>query len=135
MSERLILETLQKATIEAVAASIMPAIPVKYVSTGFTVPNDQKWLELVHVPNNRNDFWSDEKNHAGMFRLILHWPVNGSGAYAPIDLIESIGSYFTKDRQLGNGVKITVQPDYTGDVPDGKEILYPVSARYSCFRP
>lgn len=136
MFDRIILQTLQQATTAAIEASITPLLPVKYVAVPFTVPNDQKWLETVHIPNNRNnDHWNDEKNYAGMFRLILHWPVNSSGAYGPIDTLASICAYFTKDRQLTNGVHITVAPDFNGVLEQPSANLFPASMRYSCFRP
>lgn len=135
MNERAILETLQTAVrTGAVPNSIMPNLPVKYVGRTFQVPNDQKYLELIWIPNNRNgDFWGDEKNHQGLFRLILHWPNNNLGAYQPIDVIESIGSYFTKQRIL-SGIQIVEPPDFRGPLEMGHETLYPSLMRYQSYR-
>lgn len=135
MNERAILEALQTAVrTGAVPNSIMPNLPVKYVGRTFQVPNDQKYLELIWIPNNRNgDFWGDEKNHQGLFRLILHWPNNNLGAYQPIDVIESIGSYFTKQRIL-SGIQIVEPPDFRGPLEMGHETLYPSLMRYQSYR-
>lgn len=135
MSERAILAALQGAVRDnAVPDSIMPTLPVKYVGRTITVPNDQKYLELIWIPNNRNgDFWGAEKNHQGLFRMVLHWPNNNLGAYSPIDVIESIGSYFTKDC-LAPDIIITETPDFRGPLEMGHETLYPSQLRYQSFR-
>lgn len=130
-----ILRILQETTTLAVAASITASMPIAYVDRVFDVPDDQKYLELVFIPNNgQSDFLGSEKNYRGMFRLILHWPINDEGAYPPHDVIASIGSYFSKDLFLG-GVKITDPPNFMGRIAEKGELLYPVSLRYSCFRP
>ncbi len=135
MSEKEILQSLQVAVRDyAVPLSITPTLPVKYVGRTITVPNDQKYLELIWIPNNRNnDYWGGEKNYQGLFRMVLHWPNNNLGAYSPIDVIESIGSYFTKNRFL-QGVKITETPDFRGPLEMGHETLYPSQLRYQSYR-
>lgn len=129
-----ILKVLQTAALDAVAASTMPALPVKPYGRTWVVPNDQKWLELVFIPNNREDYWGDEKNYTGMFRLILHWPNDDAGVYAPGAVITSIASYFAKDRPLQN-VRIYDNPNSMGVLEEGSELLFPISIRYQCFRP
>lgn len=135
MNERQILEALQKAVLNgAVPNSIMPSLTIKFVGRTLTVPNDQKYLELIWIPNNRNgDYWGTEKNYQGLFRMVLHWPNNNLGAYEPIDVIESIGSYFTKDR-LAPSIIITEPPDFRGPLEMGHETLYPSQLRYQSFR-
>jgi hypothetical protein len=130
-----ILETLQQAVIVAVTQSQSPTLPVKYVGRDFDIPDDQKWLELVFIPSNRkNDFWGSEKNYMGLMRLILHWPNDGAGVYAPMRMLASIALYFTKERHLQN-VKICETPDLTsGPLEQGKELLFPASMRYQSFR-
>lgn len=134
MNDAEIISVLQKAVTAAVAASTMPALPVCYVDIDFTPPTDQKYLEIVHIPNNRNDFYGSEKNYAGMLRLVLHWPKGKVGVQPPLTVLNSVCSYFTKDRYLDGGVKIVSEPDYMGSVAQPAENLYPASARYSCFR-
>lgn len=134
MSESNIISALQKAVTAAVAASSKPSLPVSYIDTEFTQPADGKWLEIIWIPNNRGgDYWGGEKNHRGILRLILHWPNNDSGVYKPVELLESIGAYFTKGLNL-SGVQIYEKPDFTGRIADGDELLYPVSIRYQSFR-
>lgn len=134
MDEAEILAALQQAVTAAVAASDDAALPVSYIDMPFAVPNDQKWLEIVWIPNNRiGDFWGDSKNHQGLLRLILHWPKSGEAAYEPLNLLGSIGVYFHNGRLL-SGVQIYERPDYTGTVDGEDDMLYPISIRYQSYR-
>lgn len=134
MDEALILEALQQGVTDAVLASIEPQLPVSYVEVTFNTPDDNKWLEIVHFPNNmQGDFWGNEKNHRGILRLILHWPNNGGGPYGPLQLLGSISDYFWTGRVL-SGVKVYSRADFTGIVQDGDDSMYPVSIRYESFR-
>lgn len=129
-----ILSALQKGVTAAVAQSDNPALPVQYVMVPFATPNDQKWLEIVWIPNNRTgDFLGDEQNHRGIFRLILHWPNQGTGAYEPLRLLGSITRYYAKGRLL-SGVQIYATPQVTGLIEQGDEILFPVSIYYQSYR-
>mgnify|MGYP000249346010 CR=1 FL=1 len=117
MSDLAILRSLQEAIRDgAVPASIVPTLPVKYIGISWATPSDQQWLEIVWLPNNRtSDFWASEKNHQGILRLILHWPNDNSGAYSPLEAIESIASYFTKGMMI-NQVQIYQPPDSQGEI-------------------
>ena len=128
-----ILATLQDAVAAAVAASTLPTLPVKYVGRSWAPPNDQKWLELIFIPNNRGDYWGDEQNYRGMFRMVLHWPNDDAGAYSPFAVVKSIAGYFSKDRVLQN-VQIYDTPKSGGVLEEGAETLYPISLRYQSFR-
>lgn len=131
-----ILLALQAATLAAVAASIVgPDFPIKFIGRTLEVPNDQRWLEEVFLPNNRTgDFWGDEKNYQGLYRLILHWPNDDAGAATPFQVLASICSPFVKSVALQN-VRISVNPDAGGSFEQGKETLYPATLTYRCFRP
>jgi hypothetical protein len=134
MHEADIIGVLKRATTAAVLASTVPALPVAYLDLPFNKPNDGKWLEIVWIPNNRTgDFWGDEKNYQGIYRLILHWPKKGDGVYVPLAALGSIADYFSKERVL-SGVQIYETPDFTGSVPADGELLYPVSMRYQSYR-
>lgn len=135
MDDGAVLETLQKATTQAVTLSTTPTLPIKFVSRTFVPPNDQKYLEVVFIPNNKPDsFYGNEQNLYGMYRLILHWPNDDAGAYAPLAAIKSIMGYFSKGLWL-SGVKICETPKLMNVLPDGAETLYPASLSYSSFHP
>jgi|SRR5882757_1450985 len=128
-----VIAVLQDGITAAVAASTMPTLPVKYLGRSWTPPNEQQWLELVFIPNNTNDFWGDEQNYRGMFRMVLHWPNDDEGVYPPLAVLKSIAGYFTKDRALQN-VQIYETPKLGGVLENGAETLYPASLRYQSYR-
>lgn len=133
-NETAILSALQKGVTAAVAQSDAPTLPVRYLLKTFIVPNNQKWLELVWLPNNsRGSFLGDEQNHRGILRIILHWPNDGGDVYAPTNLLASITRYFANGLVL-SGVQIVGKPQPTGVVEDGDDTLFPVSIYYQSYR-
>lgn len=129
-----ILGSLQAAVTAAVAQSDDDTLPVKYLRKAFTIPNDQKWIEVVWLPNNdRNSFLGDEQNHRGILRLVLHWPNDGSDVYQPTNLLASVTRYFTNGRVL-SGVQIVGKPQPTGMIEEGEETLFPVSIFYQSYQ-
>ena len=138
MKDRYILQALQTATIAAVTASIMPSLPIKVL--GRTVPaNSGKWLEIVFIPNNINgEFWDKGKTYRGLFRLLLHWPLEEEGVYLPMDVLASICSHFPIGAVFQSenvSVKIYQEPDLTGVIESAPETLYPATIRYESFQP
>lgn len=134
MGDKDIIDALQKGVTAAVAASNNTALPVKYLEVNFDKPDDGKWLEIVWIPNNdQGATWGDKVNYRGLLRLILHWPNNSGGIYAPLTLLGSVADYFHKGRLL-SGVQIYEKADFTGALPEGNETLYPVSIRYQSYR-
>ena len=132
--EATILSALQQGVTAAVAASSNPTLPIQYVDVDFSIPDDKKWLEIVYLPNNRTgDFWSNQQNHQGMMRLILHWPNDGDGAYVALALLGSVCDYFAVG-QILSGVQIYEIPGFSGALREGDELLYPVSIRYQSYR-
>lgn len=142
-NERYILEALQQAVTAAVAASDMPSLAtdgVKYVTVAtFNIPASQKYLECVYLPNNSsNQYWGNERTYRGAFRLLLHWPINGGGAYTPMEILASIASYFAKGSKFSNApayVKIYDNPDFGGMIVNGQEVIFPVTLLYENFQP
>lgn len=138
MIEAKILEALQKATTAAVAASTMPALPVKYRGRIFNPPDDGRWLEIVYIPNNINgEFWGSGKTYRGLYRLLLHWGLDDEGAYEPLDVIASISAHFPIGATFQSGgvqVKVYQEPDLTGVIEAPPEQLFPVTIRYETFQ-
>lgn len=140
MSERYVLEALQKAVISAVAASNDPSLPIRMIGRTLQPPADDKWLEVIHIPNNSNYTWGSEKTYKGMLRLILHWPTDDKGAYAPFELMESIVAHFAKGTAHGDDggnveLKINKPPMSMGVVEQAPEQLFPYSIQYRCYTP
>lgn len=140
MLDEIILEALQTQVAVAVAGSIMPTLPVKYMMTVFdpsTQSIDGKWLEVIFIPNNITDeFWGEEKTYRGIFKLLLHWPMNGGGAKAPLQVINSVSKGFKKGTQIENQglrVRLTDHPNLTNALEQPPESLFPVSIKYLLF--
>ena len=134
MRDREILEAFQKAVPIAVGESTVPSLPVKYLGVTFEPPNDQRYVECVFIPNNaQNTFWGRERLYQGVFRLLLHWHIDGMGYYPPMNALASVANYFNKDRVLMNGstrVQIYNEPDFGATIENGHEIIFPVSIAY-----
>lgn len=129
-----ILQALQQKVIAAVAASTLPTLPIKFVDVSFKTPENQKWLEIVHIPNNPADStWGNEEIHRGIMRLVLHWPNNGAGAYKPLELIASILSSFNKEEKIGGLLQILNKPKSMSTVQNGSENWYPATVEYIVF--
>lgn len=137
-TERFVLEALQKGVIAAIAASSNTDLPVKMAGRVLETPSEDKWLEVVQIPNNSENNWGNEKLYQGMLRLVLHWPTDDRGAYDPMDLLFEIGGYFTKGRKLSDtqsNVEVTVsmEPDFMGIIEEGSEVLFPASLEYRYY--
>ncbi len=135
-----VIRALQQGVIAAMAQSDDTDLPVRYLTgtdgtaDGFDIPDDQKWLELVWIPNNpQGAFLGQEQNYSGILRLVLHWPNKPTGVYAPLELLASITRYFVKGKML-SGVQISGIPNFTGKVEDQDDVLYPVSIYYTSYR-
>lgn len=146
MEETAILQALQTGAIAAYAASDLAALDgwtndtrLKPVGITLTPPDDGRYVEFVHLPNNRSgDYWDDARVYQGNFRIILHWQKDEVGPYPPMTYLDQIGSYFKKARVLAAGgliVKIYEIPSASGPIENGSELLFPVTLPYRCFRP
>lgn len=134
MIEMQIVQAFQQKVIVAVAASILPTLPIQFIDVEFETPEDQKWLELVHFPNNSPDrTWGDEEVNRGIFRMILHWPKDGSGVYAPLQLIGSISASFVKGSKINGLMQVLNKPKSMGELVEVAERLFPVSVEYTVF--
>lgn len=136
MKERYVLEALQKAIIAAVAPT---SISVKYVGRIFNPPSDGKWLEIVYIPNNvENQYWDKDKTYRGIIRLILHWPMDDTGAYPALTIAEQIVAGLEKGSKfsdLANTVVVTISenPNIQSVLEESPDLLIPISIRYTCF--
>jgi hypothetical protein len=132
-----VLKALQTAAIAAVGVSTRPTLPIKAMLRNFDIPNDNKYLELIDVPNDRTgEYWADGRTYQGSFRLILHWPIDDQGIYEPSGYIDELGSMFGKEKRFISGglvVKIYDHPVNSGRVPNGSELLFPLVLPYRCF--
>lgn len=140
MSEKAVLQALQKRVIAAIAASSTPTLPVKYVNRNFTPPNSGGWLEVIYIPNNvLNEFWGEGRTYQGVLRLLLHWKMDDTGAYNALDIIEHLSDYFSKGTKMQDTdetvtVIVSDVPNLLGAIEEPPEMLLPLSIRYRCFK-
>lgn len=140
MTEKKILQALQKAVIDAVTAvnnTNLPSSAVKYMGRDFKIPNNGKWLEVINIPNNiQGDYWDDSKTYRGIFRLILYWSMNDKGIYEPLDLLTQIHDHFTKGTKFYNSgvtVRITENPNLLNIDEIAPQLIFYTSIRYNSF--
>lgn len=132
---RQILETFQQYLL----GLSLNGIPVKALGRTFDPPNDQKYLELIHIPNDPDDKYIDgSKMYQGIFRLILHWPNNDEGVYDPLNIVDFLSAQFTKENPLWIGahrLEFYQRARFLGQDDTGQDILFPLSVYYRCFQP
>lgn len=140
MIETDILKALQAAGIAAVAAT--GALPIMAIDRTFTPTTDApdgKYIEFVNIVNNRSgDYIDDSRIYQGIFRIILHWPIDDTGPYPAMTYLDQLASFFPKGKLLASGqakVQIYEVPLASGSIVNGSELLFPLGLMYRCFSP
>lgn len=134
MNERQVITALQQSVISAVAQSITPTLPIKFLNVTFNKPDDGKWLELIYIPAPpRDSTWGDEKIYAGILRMLVYWPNDGGGSYSAMDLTQSIMSRFSKHQLIGETLRLMQQPRLSSVIETEKSLILPISLEYSTF--
>lgn len=145
MIESDILKALQTAVLAAVAASTIPGANaaakqarVKVVGRTFVPPTDNKWLEIIYIPNNvTGEFWDTGKTYRGLLRVLVHYPVDDQGGYEGLKVAESIAGNLAKGSVFSSGaakVKIYDEPNLLNVLEMPPDLMFPVSIRYECFK-
>lgn len=136
--DRKILQALQTKTLAAIVGTNVPESNVKVHGRVYEPVADKAWLEIVYIPNNlANEFWDSGKTYQGLFRLILHYPINDEGIYPAMNEAVLIGDKFTKGTPMVQDdalVRITDHPDMASVMEMPDEILCVIAMRYSCFK-
>lgn len=136
MIESTIIKLLQQRVTTAVDGKI----PVKYLGMNMKKPSNDKYWEVVYIPNNvENEFWGAGKTYRGMMRLLLHWPQNNKGIYEPTRELERVAGYFEKGIELQDSttntkVILTDNPDMGGVYEEEGYLLLVLTIRYQCFK-
>lgn len=133
--ESKIIKRLQERAIEVIDDK-----NIKCLNINFDPPVDEKWWEVVYIPNNvQDEFWSgSDKTYKGIFRLILHWPQKSQGVYKPLEEVERVAGGFPKDLELfssDNSIKIilTDTPDINNLSEDRPQFTIGLTIKYTCF--
>lgn len=134
MIESFIIKLLQKNM------SLFTKLPVKYLNTNIVIPSDDKWWEIVYLPNNyENESWGDSKTYRGIFRPILHWSQDNKGVYKPMEEVKRVADGYPKgsklvDLQNDVTVNITDVPNINGVIEEPSCLLIPLTIKYLCYK-
>jgi len=128
-----ILNTLNDQIKLAVTAAGWAVSQISFTNVPFNTPNDGYYVETVWIPNNPADRYYDERQlQQGIFRVVLHWPDDGSGPYDAMEKLEEIISHFRKDVRY-NGIQIYETPKILDPLAGAGDLLYPATIRYRIF--
>lgn len=126
-----------RAIIGAAVEAIGQRYPIQAPGRKFTPPNGGKFIELVVIQdNNGNETWGDEKLFTGDIRVILHWPMDDAGIYAPIEELGTVAASLFKGRQIWHGqakLLLSDNPRIIDAIEGDGDMLYPLIVPYSCF--
>lgn len=137
--EASIKKSLATATINAVNAITVPTLlPIKFPLLTFKVPDDNRYVEYVHIRNNiDNEFWGSEKTYRGIVRLLVHWSIDDQGDMPALRYCDLLAEQFPKGSQFENGgviVKLFENPDLGSLVEAAPDAFFPLTLQYMYFR-
>jgi hypothetical protein len=113
-------------------------LPVQEPSVPFVPPDDRRYLRVQLLPGRtqRTLIPSDaEQLHVGILQVTVNWSTV-HGEVAPRELAGQIASHFAVDQKLPAGdsfVRITQRPSVGPSLPDGADLLTPVSVFYESY--
>lgn len=127
---------IEKALFEHVLALILaPSLPIQFPNLTFPQPDNGRWLEIVHLPNDVLDTLWDTENpgvHRGLLRILVHYS-SDIGTVVVANIIDRICAHFAKGTTLesdGVRVRVTSQPSNASWVRTKDETFMPVTVSY-----
>ena len=122
-------------TVEAATAAITAPLPVQYPGVAFSPPDDNKFIEVVDLPNDTSiETWSNGSSYSGTMRILLHWPIDGKGALPGLTKLLEYKPYFAKGTVIwenGNKIIITAEPTLSSLIATDRDLLQPMNIKYS----
>jgi len=110
--------------------------PIKWPNRTLAIPNDDKWLEVIHQPNGAaRAMLGDIDPDQGLLRIGVHWPVD-QGDEPPHAVCLQVAALYPKAlRLIGSTMRLEIyeKPAIGGAIEDGQSVFYPVSIRYRVF--
>lgn len=127
-------KNIEIALFERVLA-IEPALPIKWPGRAFDPPDDRKYFEIIHFPNDPIDY--DWQDHAttfhGILQINLHHPIN-LGSVVLSEICDNvINNYFAKNTILMESttrLQIDTVPSVGNIVENAGEVFTPIRVRY-----
>ncbi|NUM72735.1 hypothetical protein HUU40_00095 [candidate division KSB1 bacterium] len=127
----------KRAIIGAAIDAIGSLLPIKVMGRTFSVPNDQKYIEiLLFTDDNANETWGNDQMFSGILRLILHWPIDDQGIYGPSEIMDTLTAKFPKGRIITrNLVRLMINdnPRAQDPIENTNDIEYPATIAYQFF--
>ena len=121
--------------VESATAAITNPLPVQYPGVVFDPPNDNKFIEIVDLPNDATvETWSNGSAYSGTMRILLHWPIDGAGQFPALIKLLEYKTYFAKGTvfwENGNKVIITAEPRMSSLIVTDRDLLQPMNIKYS----
>jgi len=121
----------------AVAASSLPTLPIKFPGRKFTIPGDNKYLEIFTIKANpTGEYYGNERTYQGTLRGLLHWPLDDAGAIPILTFLDELAGLIPKGARYAVDtywIMIYDTPDVGNEVEDRGDRFYPISWRYRCF--
>lgn len=115
---------------------LTPVLSVAYPDVTFTPPNDNKYLEIIHIPNDVDNYaWDNEdaEIYKGLLNINIHW--SGNVGNVPVKNIADniINNYFSKGTILTQGstkVHIYKKPSVSAPIKNGAYRFVTVKISY-----
>jgi hypothetical protein len=132
-------QALYQAVYDAVLSSTIINFPIKYPGRTLNPPNDNKYIEVVHISNNlENECWDSSRTFQGILRILLHWKNDDAGDIPAKLYLSEIAGYFSKGKILRFGlasVLIYDNPNDSSAIENGQDCIFPLSVMYRDFQP
>lgn len=100
---------IEKLLFEHIAT--LTALPIAYPGVPFDKPADNKYVELIHLPNDPINYdWRDDATaERGLLQINVHW-TRHVGIVAPNDHARVIATQCSKNTVIGGSLMIATSP-------------------------
>ena len=117
---------------------VIDFLPVEWPNEPFSVPNDRKYVRVALRPNQTARFLIDSDGphrHFGILQLTVVWP-RDQGEREAREMAGRVASLFPADYKMKIGdviVRSVKRPSVASSMPDGADLLTPVSVEYESY--
>lgn len=113
-------------------------LPVALPNMPFDPPDDQRYLEVTHIPTATQRQWIDSDGvhrYIGMLQVSVYWS-HGRGEIEPRDIAGKVIEAFPCDTILVEDdvtVRITKRPEAAGIITEDYSVQIPVTIEYEAY--
>lgn len=115
-----------------------PVMPIQWPDGDFVVPGNRRYLRVQFLPNETLRVVIDSDGphqHMGIFQITINLPLK-TRVLEAVDIGSAIASHFSADTKMiyaGVMVRSTKKPTVAPSMPDGADLLTPVSVEYESY--